>query len=323
MDNLFSFIFKAASVEPRYDEGLCLAAKRSVHCSTCRDVCPHEAITIKRKIEIDPVDCSGCGLCVQACPTQALEARVSIERGSSLKCSKVRGSATTVHCLGRLKPSDVLRLAGSRNRVALARAECASCPIGTAAVAKAIEKVREQALDLARLHGRDLSIELVETDRLDETERADTMSRRELLRGGWRSLQERTGDVLAPLDPGEDEPDLPTELQRRFRIIAASSPAPEALIPWSLPRVSDDCILCPACTRACPTDALERVFEEDGEGVLQLRPERCVGCQACLTACPVGAVTMEEPVTWGELAGGANEAYRRDPSLERGGSISR
>lgn len=328
MDNLLNLIFNATSVEPRYEEDLCLAAGKSVACTRCRDACPHDAITIKRRsakaVEIDPVDCSGCGLCVQACPTQALEGRVSIDRGAaSLRCSRVSGSASSVHCLGRLQPSDLLRLAGSEDKVTLARGDCAACPIGTAAVAEATLAVRDQAVELARLHGRSLAVEVVERDRLDQTRNADAVSRRELLRGGWRSVRSRTGDMLAPLDPGDDIASLPAEMQRQYRVIAASAPKPEEPVPWRLPRVSDQCIMCPSCVKACPTDALERVFETNGDGVLKLEPDRCVGCEACVEACPVGAVTMEEPVDWGELSGGQQEAYRRQADRERPGSVPR
>jgi formate hydrogenlyase subunit 6/NADH:ubiquinone oxidoreductase subunit I len=327
MDNLLNLVFKAANVEPRYEESLCLAARKTTACSSCRDACPHEAITIRRKVEIDKVDCSGCGLCVQACPTQALQPRVSYQAGASLRCSRVKGTAQSVHCLGRLQPTDVLRLVGSKEGVTLARGNCGDCPIGNAAVAKALDQVRAEALELAGLHYRTVTIEIVETDRLDDSGSSESLSRRELLRGGWRGVQQRAGELLAPLDPGDEagagRGTLPTELQRRYRMVAAAKPRPETLVPWSLPRVSDICIMCPACTKACPTGALERVFESGGDGVLQLKPDHCMACEACVTACPVGAVTMDEQVTWGELSGGVSEAYRRDPQSERPGSVSR
>jgi formate hydrogenlyase subunit 6/NADH:ubiquinone oxidoreductase subunit I len=327
MDNLLNLIFRAAAVEPRFDEGVCLAAGKSVACSACRDACPHDAVTIRRgtakPVEIDPVDCSGCGLCVQACPSQALEARVSFESGATLRCSRVGGTAPSVHCLGRLQATDLLRLAGSDASVTLAHGDCRSCPIGTAAIVEAVEAARGEALELARLHGRPLEIQVVEQASLDRRGAPGPLSRRELLRGGWRSLQQGASDALAPLDPGEDERDLPGEMQRRFRIIASARPGTDDQVPWRLPRVSDACIMCPACTKACPTDALERVFEAGGDGVLKLRPERCMGCEGCLEVCPVGAVTMEEDITWGELSAGEAEAYRRDPRRENPGSISR
>lgn len=327
MDSLLNLIFRATSLEPSYDKSLCLAAGKSTSCTECRDACPHEAITIRRGVEIDQVDCSGCGLCVHACPTQALEPKVSYDSGASLRCSRVKGSAQSVHCLGRLQPSDLLRLVGSKEGVTLARGDCATCPIGTRAVAEALETVREEALALAALHDRSVTIEIVETDSYDAEIRGDSLSRRQLLRGGWRSLQERAVDMLAPLDPGpqpgEGDHGLPVELRRHYRIISAGEPDGLTLVPWTLPRVSDDCIMCPACTKACPTGALDRVFEERGDGVLYLDPDKCVGCEACLKVCPVGAVSMDENVTWQELSGGRQEAYRRDPEREHPGSVSR
>ncbi|MEX2534017.1 MAG: 4Fe-4S binding protein [Trueperaceae bacterium] len=327
MDNLLNFIFRAASVEPKYEEGLCLAVGKTNACTKCRDACPHEAITIRGKVAIDPVDCSGCGLCVQACPTQALEPKLSYESEAPLRCSRVGGSAQSVHCLGRLQPSDLLRLIGSGQEAVLARAECSSCPIGTAAVAEAVESVRSEALELARLHGREVSIEIRETDRLEKGSNSAPLSRRELLRGGWRAVQQSAGEVLTPLDPGpapgSHEHVLPTELRRRYRIISASAPEFETLVPWRLPRISDDCIMCPACTKACPTGALERVFEENGDGTLQLKPDHCVSCDACLRVCPVDAVSMDDRVSWQELSGGRQEAYRPDPQREHPDSVAR
>lgn len=327
MDNLFNLIFKATNVEPSYDKSLCLAAGKSTSCTKCREACPHDAITIRREVKIDEVDCSGCGLCVQACPTQALEPKVSYDSGASLRCSRVKGSGQSILCLGRLQPSDLLRLVGSKEGVTLARGDCASCPIGSATVATAVAAVREQALELAELHDREVTIVVVETDEFDADDRGDTLSRRQLLRGGWRSLAERAGAALAPLDPGplpgEDGHGLPVELRRRYRIVSAAQPEPQALVPWALPRVADICIMCPACVNACPTGALDRVFEENGQGVLQLNPEECVGCGACVEVCPVGAVTMDENVTWQELSGGKQEAYRRNPEREHPGSFAR
>lgn len=323
MDNLLNLLFKTVSVEPRYQEGLCLAAGRTVTCTTCQDTCPHDAIRVGRTVEIDDVNCTGCGLCVHACPSGALEPKVAFEGGASVKCSQVEGSAQTVHCLGRLQATDILRLLGSNESVTLAHGACSRCPVGTAAVTNAMEAARDEALELAALHGRRPRIELVLAEKFDAERPGGVKSRRELLRGGWHSLQERAGDLLAPLDPGEDDPELPSEMQRRYRVIAASRPEPHDPIRWPLPRIADNCIMCPICTNACPTAALERVFEPGGEGVLRLRPDQCMDCGACVEACPVGAIEMDGEVTWGELSGGEREAFRREQGRSRDNSVAR
>ena len=328
MDDLLRLLFQTANVTPSYSRRRCLAVIQSKSaCSRCLDICPHEAITITREVEIDDVDCSGCGLCVQVCPSQALEPSVNYRSGNDVKCSRVAGEAQTVHCLGRLQPSDLLRLAGSRSAVTLARGDCANCPIGTAAVSEALEVIASEARALAAMHGRDLSVELRRTEHFDERGLERKLSRRDLLRGGWRSAQQGAAVALAPLDPGEDDADdsLPAELQRRYRVLELADLAPEAQVPWRLPRVADGCIMCPVCTNVCPTKAFGRDFgsEERDGAVLELEPHRCLDCDACVRACPVDVITMDDRITWEELSGGKSVAYHRTPESGPSGTVSR
>jgi ferredoxin len=326
MDDLFRLLFRAVDVRPGYHESRCLAVLQSKSaCSRCLDICPHEAVRIGRSVEIDEVDCTGCGLCVQACPSEALEPQVSYRSGNDLRCSRVAGEAQAVHCLGRLQPSDLLRLAGGRERLTLARSTCGDCPIGTASVIDAVETVAAEAAELAAVHGRTLEVETIEVERFDERGLDSRLSRRELLRGGWRGAQQGAAIALAPLDPGDaDDEGLPGEVQRRYRILELADLAPESPVPWQLPRVDDGCILCPVCTNVCPTHAFGRTFgsDQDADTVLELDPERCLDCGACVTACPVGVIAME-PVTWGELSGGRSEAFRRSPDTGPSGTVSR
>ncbi len=332
-DDLLNFVMRAANAAPKYSADRCLAVTQSSSaCHACVSVCPHEAVSIKRSVSIDEVECTGCGLCVQACPSQALEPRVSYLPGSSVRCSQVAGSAQSVLCLGRLQPSDVVRLAARHGDVTLAHGDCADCPIGTPAVLEALDRVVVEAGRLAGQHGGSLEVRVERRERFEQDRGPVGMSRRALLTGGLRNVQRSTAGALAPLEavlrlqPDPDEPkDLPRELMRRYHIIALADPEPETPVPWRLPRVSDGCIMCPVCTRVCPTDAFSRDFEaEDGEGtVLRLEPERCVGCDACVSACPVHVIEMEEPVAWGELSGGSIEAYRSDPERRREGSVYR
>lgn len=326
LDGWFERLFSAANVSPAYTASRCLAVKRSRDaCTLCRDTCPHQAITIRREVEIDDVDCTGCGLCVQVCPSEALEPELRLRPGLPLRCSQVAGEAQSVVCLGRLQPTDLLRLAGKEDEVRLARGDCTNCPVGTGAVLDAIADTTADARELAALHDRPLSVSVIETDRFDETGSGRAVSRRDLLRGGFQNLQRGAADMLAPLDPGGDDDSLPTEMQTRYRAIEVSAPAEDALVPWTLPRIADGCIMCPVCTQICPTNAFSRDFDPiDMDGaVLRLDPERCVGCDACVAACPVDVISMDADVTWGELSGGTAVAYHRGASDKPEGSVSR
>lgn len=328
-DKLLNFIVKATNIQPTYTPEHCLVVTRSVGgCTVCRDVCPHEAITIGRQVEIDDVNCTGCGLCVHACPSQALSSRASFGPGGPLRCSQVSGSAQSVQCLARLQPSDVLRLAGRKDSVTLVRNRCEGCKVGGAEVPERLQTTIQEAQALAAVRGRTLQAEVLEETRYDASDNPDVLSRRELLRGGVRGTQRFSADLLAPLEVfSESQAEakgVPEELERHLLLIRAADPEPDAQVPWTLPRVHDGCIMCPVCTNVCPTDAFKRELtpvKEGGGGVLTLEPERCNGCGACVSSCPVKVITLDENVTYGELSGGTQAVYRKAGGSK--GSVSR
>jgi ferredoxin len=331
-DNLLKLLSSVTNVAPVYHQEHCIAAKQSVAaCHVCKDVCPHEAITLKRFVEIDDVDCTGCGLCVQSCPSQALEAKVSFQPGAPIKCSQVKGSAQSVQCLGRLSATDLLRLAGTKNKVSLVRNDCSSCKIGTAVIPEKLNETITEAKKLADFRKRNLTFEILQQEKYDTTDNPDKISRRDLLRGGFRSIQATAADALAPLDSDDDKNDnLPKEMQRQYAVIAQAKPEPEQAVPWILPRVKDGCIMCPVCTNVCPTKAFSRDFKpKDKEGneipgsVLRLEPDHCNGCNACVKACPVKVISLDTNVTWSELSVGKEIAFHKKPQEPTQGIVAR
>lgn len=324
-DDLLNLVFRAADVRPSYAKTRCLAVRQSpAACTRCADVCPHEAVEVKSKgVTLNDVDCTGCGLCVQACPSQALEPKVRLAVGRPTKCSRVEGDAQTVHCLGRLRPTDLHKLLRGRATLILAHGDCADCPIGTPDVLERLDEVVASARELLELRGVEREIRVERRDTLADDETAERFDRRALLRGGWRNLASGTSDALAPLDPGGDEGEVPYEAARTWRALELADPPPEREVPWPIPRVDDRCILCPICTRVCPTDAFSRAYDDDGGGALVLDPSRCIGCDACVGACPVDAIGMERRPTWSELSRGPTEVYRRPGRGRDDGSVER
>jgi len=328
-DNLFKLIVKVSSVEPKYNKNHCLAYKSSTAaCTKCQDICPHEAISFKlgKEVVIDDIECSGCGLCVQVCPSQALEAKVNYQSGTDIRCSKVKGSSQSVQCLARLNHIDMLRLAGSKQKFVMARANCSNCNIGSEQVLSVLEDNKKQALELAEFLNRKFEVDIIETKEYSAINNPDSISRRDLLRGGWRGLQLGASDILEPFDPGEDDHGiLPKEMQYQKQIISLAKPEAQDLVPWRLPRVNDSCIMCPVCSNVCPTNAFSRDFEpEDLDGtVLLIEPDHCNACNGCVTACPVAAIEMDEEVSWEELTGGKKTAFYKDPSTSKDENIAR
>jgi ferredoxin len=326
-DSLLNFLVKTSSLQPEYTRERCLAYKQSsAACHACKDACPHEAISFKRgkEVLIDDIDCTGCGLCVSVCPSEALAAKVAYQPGAPLKCSQVKGSAQTVQCLTRLEPTDLLKLAGTREHATLVRNACEGCKVGGAATPRVLEATAARAQALAESLGRPFRLEVQVAARYDATDNPAALSRRDLLRGGWRGVQQTAADVLAPLDPGgDDSGELPAEMQRQYRLLADLPDDTE--VPWPLPRVAEGCILCPVCTNVCPTKAFSRDFNpEDRDGAaLVLEPERCLGCDACAKACPVKVITLEPTVMVAELTGGPQEAYFRPAGEKLPGGVSR
>jgi ferredoxin len=307
MDRVVSWLFKQVEVTPEYHLGRCLAVK-GTGCTACADACPHQAITIGRRVAIDPIDCTGCGICVTVCPSGALEARGVAPAAGPLRCSQVEGDASSVICLARLSPADMLRAADADGSLLLARGACVRCALGDATVPDRVEVNAAGARALAAATGRPLEVRLEERERLDHATPARPVSRRDLLRASGESARRAAASALSPLerlagDEGSEAAPLPLAWRDTVQALRAAGLAPDAPVPARLPRVEPGCILCPSCTRVCPTDALSRVFDEGGGVVLRLDAARCVGCDACMQVCPVDVIRMDDAVTWGELSG--------------------
>ena len=325
---------KAMEVAPLNTTARCLnSVEGAGSCTACLDVCPHQAVSIGQLVEIDGVDCTGCGLCVRACPTEALEMQTQLPLGSTaVRCSQVAGGAPSVRCLAQLSATDMLRLGAASGELNLAHGACNGCRVGDATAPDVARSTARTASELAAVLGKELQVAVSQQASLEDRRRQrQVVSRRSLFGGGLKEAQRLAADALAPLErmlplvEDEAEPEtepLPTELQRRFRALQIADPQPESRVPWRLPRVDDGCILCPACTRACPTDAFSRDFGGE-EGVLMLDPQRCLGCDACVRACPVKVIEMSGDVSWDELSGGKQEAYRASASRRAPGSFHR
>ena len=333
--DVLAWAFKRADATPSFEASTCLVHHGAL-CTACADTCPHEAITITRTVTIDPIDCTGCGLCVAACPSHALAPRTAAPAARDVRCSQVAGDAPSVVCLARLQASDLVRMGATHERVTLGRGACDTCTIGSGSVPDAVAETIATAEALLAVHDQAPEFAVVQVERLDPSVDPRALSRRDLFRAGWGQMKQVGGSALAPLErlaPEEpldvvDRPPLPAEHQRRLRALEVADLDAADSVPFPLPAVADGCIFCPACTRVCPTDAIRRVFDDapaaaptggvggrpaQGPMRIELEPDRCVGCAACVDVCPVHVVSMRPTVPWGEVAGGVRTVAASTP----------
>lgn len=75
-----SFLFSSCGIDPSMDTPIVVDETKCIgmECRICEEVCKFDAIHFYGSSSvpiIDPVKCTGCGECVEECPTRALTGR--------------------------------------------------------------------------------------------------------------------------------------------------------------------------------------------------------------------------------------------------------
>lgn len=279
-------------------------------CSRCADSCPPGALTPGEEgVELDVTRCSGCGLCLSACPTAAFHLpsfpisalAKPVEKQLAIACttSGLTGDVL-IPCLGDIDPALLASLAMRGIALTLRGTshcvECTHAPQG----GERVEALLAAMQELAEASPEKWTAPTVEQTQSGSGFRAD---RRQL----FRSFSNRAVEsIRKDTDQGEVIPEsairaaahfvpprrqLAEQLLERFDVLPVESLLPLLFGVAVVEQGDGHCSGCDACARVCPTGAL-KLSEIDSQWALQFHSGQCVGCGVCIEACGAEALTL-------------------------------
>jgi len=280
-------------------------------CNRCADSCPPGALTPGEEgVELDVTRCSGCGLCLSACPTAVFHLpsfpisvlAKPVEKQLSIACTPSgQAGDVLIPCLGDVDPALLASLAMRGIALTLHGTghcvECTHAPQGGGRVEALLAAMQE--LD-------DASPEKWAMPRVEQAQsgpgfRAD---RRQLFR---RFSNRAVESIRNESDRGVLTPEcairaaahfvpprrqLAERLLERFDVLPDESLLPLLFDVAVVEQGEGPCTGCDACARVCPTGAL-KLSEIDAKWTLQFHSGQCVGCGVCVEACGAEALTLQ------------------------------
>lgn len=330
-----------APVRIRAHASLCKRLRyRPSDCARCREICPEDAISLAAGPRVDE-RCSGCGLCLTACPTEVFRdprdtEALFLRQATSLlrrepahpeqlivRCHRAaredRG-VLDVPCLGSLSENVLVgaALAGFEG-IILKRGRCSRCHLrkGGALIEDLVNNTRRLLASLA-LGG--VLVGVTEQDR----PAGERISRKELFSRIGTGLRRRAAGVVpqggggadgaagggvASADEGSRSPGREL-LRRLIKARPAEAFEPVRYAPggrWGRLRVeARRCVACGTCAAVCPTGSL-MAAREKGYYRLLFSSALCTDCGLCVEACAEDAIGHQEAWSLADLLAGEQE----------------
>lgn len=254
---------------PRLEPDRCARSWRTAPCYECLDGCPVPGAIDLRPLPRFNASCVACGACAAACPTGALEWRLSWPAGQSpsvVACARAdAGSTARVPCLSALGLDELANLVRERGSVTVVHGKCEGCDLaGSLGVwRRNRDRLRAVLVALGEPESR-LSEQAGPVATGPNPGRGVDLGRRGFLFNLWTPATNGGGTALK-------------QLVERHPGVRGESPGD-----WFVPSLLQGCDGCGRCATACPTGALERKGAGFAADPILCRPE----CRLCAEVCP-------------------------------------
>ena len=299
----------------RFDAGSCAHDSKGVTgCSRCLSSCPANAISVtNEQIHVDAFLCKGCGTCTLVCPTGALSyahqgTTTPLRQAEEMVRRTRNHGADSLHVVLHGAAVDAGKLENWLQQLGdhvlpIACKVVTSTGMETWLGILALGNVRLTLLVDNRLPSLSYSALLEELARTLELLQAMGIDEEVIALSNvdepaaTQSTFTATKYTGRPADmnskhAGTNKRELAWQalgdLSLQFNIQGSESALSQGAAFGAI-RVNDNCTLCHACSKLCPTHAIQ---QSDDMQKLLFTEERCVQCGMCLHGCPENAVTL-------------------------------
>jgi formate hydrogenlyase subunit 6/NADH:ubiquinone oxidoreductase subunit I len=253
----------------------CLFRYQNTACSKCEELCPQQAIAVRK---IDMERCNSCGLCTAVCPTGAIKTCCSyeeklarcMEKNEVLMVCEKAVYSSGFSCLGFLDRHMLWAMAASHD-VCLDISNCAACNAkiytwlsGEIAACNAV---------LCQASRREVRCVVAKEMPSEEAK----VSRRDFFRQLFGAAVETVEVIAKPEKKG------PLEIFDEAQWIKRKTTDSCSLFPGLM--LTGSCNACGMCGMICPEKAVS-VEETEKDIIWRFSSLACKACGLCIVHCP-------------------------------------